>query len=62
MLTLGQTDGFAKDQAGTWQLISVNVNRESFADVDEILKRLLKLACAHTHLPVVFALQETRSW
>ena len=40
-----------KDQAGAWQLISGNVNRETSADVGVILKRLLKLECAHTHLP-----------
>ena len=50
MLTLGQSDGFANHKAGTWQLISVNVNRGTSADV-----RLLKFACA-------LALQETRSW
>ena len=62
MLTLGQSDRFANHKAGTWQLISVNVNRGTSADVNEIVIRLLKLQCARTHLPVVFVLQETRSW
>ena len=57
MLTLGQSDGFANHNAGIWQLIPVNVNRGTSPDV-----RLLKLECARTHLPVIFALQETRSW
>ena len=51
-----------EDQAGTWQLISVNVNRETSANVAMIVKRSLKPECARTHLPVIFALQETRSW
>ena len=62
MLTLGQSDRFANHKAGTWQLISVNVNRGTSADVNETVTRLLKLHCARTHLPVVFVLHETRSW
>ena len=48
MLTLGQSDRFANHKAGTWQLISVNVNRGTSADVNEIVIRLLKLQCTHT--------------
>ena len=48
MPALGQSDVFANHKAGTWQLISVNVNRETSADVEEIVKRSLKLECAHS--------------
>ena len=43
-----------EDQAGTWQLISVNVNRETSAGVATIVKRVLRPGCARTHLPVIF--------
>ena len=47
-----------KDQVGTWQLISVNVSCETSADVSMIVESLN----ARAHMPVILALQETRSW
>ena len=49
-----------KDQAGTWQLLSVSVTRETSAGVSMIVERL-KPECAHSLL-VIFSLRETRSW
>ena len=37
-----------KAQVGTWQLISVNVNRETSADVAMIVERSLQPECART--------------
>ena len=51
-----------EEQAGIWQLISVGVNRGTSASVAMIVKRSVKPECARTHLPVIFALHETRSW
>ena len=39
----------------------VNVIRESSANVDLVVKRLLSPESEHAHLPVIFALEETRS-
>ena len=39
-----------KDQVGTWQLNSVNVNRQTSADMSAIVESLLKPECAHTCL------------
>ena len=44
------------------QLISANVNGESFADPQQIVQRLLRPSFTRAHLLVFFALQETRSW
>ena len=43
-------------------MISANVNRRNFTDVDKIVTRLLRPQFARAHLPAIFALQETRSW
>ena len=50
-----------KDQAGAWQLTSVNVNRHFSADTSVIVEKLLKLARKRAHL-LVINFQETRSW
>ena len=47
-----------QDQIGTWQLVSVNVNRETSADVDDILNKVT----ARVHTCSFFLLQEMRSW
>ena len=53
----------SEDQAGAWQLISVNINRQCSANVSVIVeKKLLTLACTRAHLPFIFFIQETRSW
>ena len=51
-----------KGQVGAWQLISVNINRQCSSAISMIVEKLLTLVCAHTHLPVIFSIQETRSW
>ena len=51
-----------KDQAGGWQLISVNINRQCSSATSVIVEKLLPLFCAHAHVPVIFSCQETRSW
>ena len=56
-------DGLApKDQAGAWQLISVNINRECSSDISVIAEKLLELVRTRAHLLVIFSIQETRSW
>ena len=42
--------------------MSTNVNRESSANVDQIVKILRRPDSVRTHLAVIFSLQETRSW
>ena len=51
-----------KDQAGGWQLISVDINRQCSSAISLIVEKLLTPVCAHAHLPVIFSVQETRSW
>ena len=45
------------NQAAAWQLISVNVNHQSSADISVIVEELLTLVRAH--LPVIFSYRET---
>ena len=56
------TGRLPEDQAGAWQLISVNINRQRSSAVSLIVEKLLTPVCAHARLPVIFSLQETRSW
>ena len=51
-----------KVQAGAWQLISVNINRQCSSAISVIVEKLMTLVCAHAHLLVIFSFQETRSW
>ena len=51
-----------KDQACAWQLISVNINRQCSSVISVIVENLLTPVCAHAHRPVIFPIQETRSW
>ena len=51
-----------KDQAGAWQLISVNICRQCTSDIAVIAEKLLEFACMRAHLPVIFSIQETRFW
>ena len=48
-------------QAGAWQLISVNNNRQSSTDIPVIAEKLLELTRTRTHVLVMFSVQETRS-
>ena len=52
----------SKDQAGVWQLISVNIKCQSSAAIFVIVEKLLTPVCTRAHLPVIFSIQETRSW
>ena len=47
---------------GGWQLITTNINKESAVDVDHTVTRLLSPEFVCADLPVILALQETRSW
>ena len=47
---------------GSWQLITANINKESAVDVDHTVTRLLSPGFVRADLPVILALQETRSW
>ena len=47
---------------GSWQLITANINKESAVDVDHTVTRLLSPEFVRADLPVILALQETRSW
>ena len=43
----------SKDQAGTWKLISVNINHQCSVDISVIVEKLLTPVCTRTHLPVI---------
>ena len=47
---------------GGWQLVTANINKESAVDVDHTVTRLLSPEFVRADLPVILALQETRSW
>ena len=51
-----------KVQAGAWHLISVNVNRQCSSDMSVIAEKLLEPVRMRAHMPVIFSVQETRSW
>ena len=51
-----------KDHARAWQLISVNMDRQCSSALSVIVEKLLTLVCAHAHLPIIFSIQEMRSW
>ena len=45
-----------------WQLISVYVNRQNSAAISVIVEKFLTPSCTRARLPVIFCIQETRSW
>ena len=47
---------------GRWHLITANINKESAVDVDHTVTRILSPEIVRADLPVILALQETRSW
>ena len=47
---------------GGLQLVPVSVNRVSAESVDLIVSRLLKPQFVRADVPVILAVQETRSW
>ena len=47
---------------GPGSLLGANVDKHVSATVDLVVKRSLNPDFARAHLPVIFALQETRSW
>ena len=49
-------------RTNTWQLISVNINRQRSSDISVIKEKLLGPARVHAHVPVIFSIQETKSW
>ena len=51
-----------RDFCGGWQLITANIKKESAVDVDHTVTRLLSPEFVRAGLPVILALQETRSW
>ena len=51
-----------KDQAGAWQLIIVNIDRQCSSDISVIAEKLHEPARMRARLPVIFSIQEMRSW
>ena len=49
-------------QVNTWQLTSVNVDRQCSSDISVITEKLLKSVRMHSRVPVIFSIPETRSW
>ena len=49
-------------QVNTWQLISVNINRQRSSVISVIKEKLLGPAHACAHSPDIFSIQETKSW
>ena len=49
-------------RAVAWQLISVNINRQTSADIKVIKEKLLGLDHTRKRTPSILSVQETKSW
>ena len=56
------TGRLPKDEAGVWQLVPFDNNRQCSSAISVIVEKLLTLVCAHAHQLVIFSFQEARSW
>ena len=53
---------FPDCQDATWQLISVNINRQTSADIEVMKEKLLGFEHTHKCSPAILSVQETKSW
>ena len=53
---------FPDRQGVTWQLISVNVDRQTSDDIEVIKEKLLGLEHARNGTLAILSVQETKSW
>ena len=49
-------------QEVAWQLISVNINRQTSADIEVIKEKLFGFDRTRKRMPTILSVQETRSW